>query len=132
MTIVVSVLLIGTAVVAIYYWIDFYLKGAVHVIKEDWYIRFQSAFPTADLWMSICAIAGAIGLLTDQTYGVVFSLLAASSMIFLSLMDITFNIQNKLYRLIAASGQMKLELFLNIYNLVLGTFLIVYLSPQVS
>ena len=104
MDIALSVLLIGTAVVCIYYWVDFYITGGVHVIKDDWYIKFQDSFPVADLWMSACAIAGAVGLLTGQTYGVLFSLLAACSMIFLGLMDVTFKIQNRLYRLVAGSG----------------------------
>ncbi|HEY40776.1 MAG TPA: hypothetical protein G4O18_02830 [Dehalococcoidia bacterium] len=132
MDIALSVLLIGTAIVCIYYWVDFYITGGVHVIKDDWYMRFQNAFPAADLWMSVCAIVGAIGLLTGQTYGLLFTLLAASSLIFLGLMDVTFNIQNKLYRLVATSGQMKFEVFLNIYALGFGIALIICLGPRLG
>jgi hypothetical protein len=130
--ILLSVLMIGTAVVAIYYWADFYLRGQVHVIKEDWYIKFQKSFPLADLWMSACALTGAIGLLTEQVYGLVFTLLTAGSLIFLGLMDITFNIQNNLYRLINSSSQMKFELFLNIFALGLGVGLIIYSFSKIS
>jgi hypothetical protein len=132
MDIALSVLLIGTAVVCIYYWVDFYITGGVHVIKDDWYIKFQNSFPAADLWMSVCAVLGAIGLLTGQTYGLLFALLAASSLIFLGLMDVTFNIQNKLYRLVATSGQMKFEVFLNIYALGFGIALIACLWPRLA
>ena len=132
MIIVLSVLLIVTAIFVIYYWVDFYIRGGVQVIKEDWYIRFQRAFPPADLWMVACALIGAIGLLTEQTYGAPFALLAASSLIFLALMDITFNIQNNLYRLVATSSQMKAELVGNLWFLVLGAVLIVYLWPRIS
>ena len=132
MIIVLSVLLIMTAVVVICYWADFYIRGGVQVIKEDWYIRFQRAFPPADLWMTACALIGAIGLLTEQTYGVVFALLAASSLIFLALVDITFNIQNNLYHLVATSNQMKAELVGNLWFLVLGVVLIVYLWPRIA
>jgi len=48
--------------------------------------------------MSVCALVGAVGLLTGQAYGLVFALLAAGSLLLLALMDITFNIQNNLYR----------------------------------
>jgi len=51
MLITVSVLLIGTAIGLIYYWIGFYVRGGVQVINEDWYIRYQKAFSVADLWM---------------------------------------------------------------------------------
>jgi hypothetical protein len=132
MDIALSVLLIGTAIVCIYYWVDFYVTGGVHVIKDDWYVKFQNAFPAADMWMSICAIVGAIGLITGQTYGLLFALLAASSLIFLGLMDVTFNIQNKLYRLVATSGQMRFEVFLNIYALGFGIALIVCLWSRLA
>jgi hypothetical protein len=130
MTIFISVLLIGSAVSVIYYFADFYLRGSVHVLKEDWYIKFQNAFPPADLWMAACALAGAVGLLTEQTYGLVFTLMAASAMIFLGLMDITFNVQNKLYSLVATSSQMKLEVVLNLLCLLIGIGLIIYVWPK--
>ena len=132
MIVILSVLLIVAVVGVIYYWADFYIGGGVQVIKEDWYIKFERAFPPADLWMSACALVGAIGLLTGQTYGVLFSLLAASSMIFLALMDITFNIQNGLYRLITTSNQMKLELFSDISFLGLGIAVIVCLWSRIA
>jgi len=132
MIIALSVLLIMTAVGVIYYWADFFIRGGVHVLKEDWYIKFERSFPPADLWMSACAILGAAGLLTGQTYGLVFTLIAAGSLLFLALMDITFNVQNNLYRLIATSSQMKFELLINVWTLALGVALIVYLGPRIA
>ena len=132
MVITSSVLLIGTAVGLIYYWVDFYMKGGVQAVNEDWYIRFQKAFTVADLWTAVCAIVGAIGLLTGQAFGALFAVVAASSLIFLGLMDITFNIQNNLYRLIGKSSQMKFELFINLSTLGLGIALIVLFCPRLT
>jgi len=132
MFIVFSVLLIGTAIGLIYYRIDFYIKGGVQAVNEGWYIRFQKAFTAADLWTAACALVGAVGLLTGQTYGVIFTFITASSLIFLGLMDVTFNIQNKLYRLIGKSGQIKFELFINLWALGLGTTLIVLFWPRLA
>jgi len=132
MIITMSTLLILTAIGVAYYWADFYLRGGVHTVKEDWYIKFERAFPLADIWMSACALVGAIGLLVGQTYGLLFSLLAASSLIFLALMDITFNIQNNLYRIIASSNQMRFELLINLWTLGLGIALIIYLSSRIN
>ena len=84
------------------------------------------AFPVADMWTAICALLGAVGLLTEQDYGLLFSLLAASSLIFLALMDITFNFENKLYNLVGTSNEMKLELAGNIWLLSVGIILLVY------
>lgn len=132
MNITLSVLLIVTALLIAYYWIDFYIIGGVQVTKEDWYIKFQKAFPIADAWLSVCAIIGAIGLLQAQGYGYLFAMLAASSLVFLSLMDINFNIQNGLYRLVTKSSQMKAELVGNVWFLGFGIALIVCLSPSIS
>ncbi len=130
MTMILAVLLIITALGTIYYWADFYLRGGVQVLKEEWYIKFEKAFLVADLWgVSTCSLIGAVGLLTEQPYGLFFSLLASGSMIFLALMDITFNVENKLYPLIATSNQMVFELGINLWFLVLGISLLVYLWP---
>ena len=124
--------MIGTAISFIYYWVDFYVKGGVQVVNEEWYVRFQKAFLVADLWTVACALVGAIGLLTEQSYGLLFALLAASSLIFLGLMDVMFNIQNHLYRLVRTSSQMKFELFINLWTLGLGIGLIVYLWDRLA
>jgi hypothetical protein len=132
MLVTISALLIATALGVVYYWADFYLRGAVNVVTEDWYIKFERAFPPADLWMSSCAVVGAVGLLKGNNYGLLFALIAAASLIFLALMDITFNIQNSLYRLTPSSTQMKFELFINIWTLGLGIATIVLLSSKIE
>jgi hypothetical protein len=128
---VISILLIMTAILLIYYWINFFLRKGVQVTQEEWYIKFQKAFPVADMWTAVCALLGAVGLWTEQNYGLLFSLLAASSLIFLALMDITFNAENKLYHLIGTSNEMRLELAGNIWFLSVGITLIIYLSTRI-
>ncbi|MFX1577916.1 MAG: hypothetical protein ACFFCF_12220 [Promethearchaeota archaeon] len=123
-----AVLLILTAILTIVFWVDFFLKGDVQVTKEEWYIKFESAFPVADFWLAICAIIGGIGILIGQSFGPFFALLAASALIFLALMDITFNIQNKMYQLVRKSREMAFELVINVWCLALGITLIVLLS----
>ena len=44
-----------------------------------------------------------------------------------SLMDITFNVENKLYRLISTSNEMKIELAANLWFLSVGVILLIYL-----
>ena len=129
-TLILALLLIISALGAVYYWADFYFRGGVQVVNEEWYVKFEKAFTIADLWGIVaCSLIGAVGLLTEQSYGPFFCLLAAGSMIFLALMDITFNIENKLYPLIAVSNQMVFELFINLWFLVLGISLVFYLWP---
>jgi hypothetical protein len=66
MLIASSVLLIGTAIGLIYYWIDFYIRGGVQAVNEDWYARFQKAFTVADLWTAACALAGLLDCWRDK------------------------------------------------------------------
>ena len=128
----ISALLIATAIGVVLYWADFFIRGEVQTVKEEWYIKFEKAFPGADLWMSACAVAGAVGLLMDKAFGPVFALLAAGSLIFLALMDITFSAQNGLYRLVRTSNQMRFEVFINAWTLGLGVAVIAYLSPKIA
>jgi hypothetical protein len=128
---VISVLLIMTAIFLIYYWIDFFLRKGVQVTQEEWYIKFQKAFPIADVWAAICALLGGVGLLTEKNFGLLFALLAASSIIFLALMDITFNVENKLYNLVRSSAEMKGELVGNIWFLSVGIIVIIYVWAQI-
>ncbi|MEJ2271458.1 MAG: hypothetical protein P8X91_03010 [Candidatus Bathyarchaeota archaeon] len=123
---VISLLLVITVIVVIYYWLDFFCRKGVQVIQEEWYIKFQKAFPIADTWMVICALFAIIGLLTEQEFGLFFTILAASSMIFLALMDITFNFENKMYHLLKTSNEMKIELAGNIWLLFVGITVILF------
>ncbi len=128
---ILSVLLIISAIGLVYYWVDFYTRKGVQVIQEDWYLKFEKAFPVADMWIVACALIGAVGLLTEQNYGLLFSILAASSGIFLALIDITFNIQNKLYRLVGTSNEMVFEVVINITSLLFGIIIIVCLGARI-
>ena len=120
-----------TTIFLIYYWIDFFLRKGVQVTQEEWYIKFQKAFPIADVWAAICALLCGVGLLTEQNFGLLFALLAASSIIFLALMDITFNVENKLYNLVRSSAEMKGELVGNIWFLSVGIIVIIYVWAQI-
>ena len=128
---ILSVLLIISAIGLIYYWVDFYTRKGVQVVQEDWYLKFEKAFPVADMWIVACALIGAVGLLTGQNYGLLFSILAASSGIFLALIDITFNIENKLYRLLGSSNEMVFEVVINILSLLFGIIIIVCLGARI-
>lgn len=128
---ILSVLLIISAIGLVYYWVDFYTRKGVQVIQEDWYLKFEKAFPVADMWIVACALIGAVGLLTEQNYGLLFSILAASSGIFLALIDITFNLENKLYRLVGSSNEMFFEVVINTTSLLFGIIIIVCLGVRI-
>jgi len=51
---------------------------------------------------------------------------AGSSLLFLALLDITFNTENGLYALTPSNSSMVLEAVINVYTLVLGLTLLGY------
>jgi hypothetical protein len=109
-----------TAAVTAIYWLDFYFGSAVSAKQEEWYRIFQRAFLPADAWMALCATFAATGLLLGRPFGAKCGLLAGSALVFLALMDITFNAQNGLYPLAASSNAMRLEILINVWTLALG------------
>ncbi|RYP86256.1 hypothetical protein EKO23_09900 [Nocardioides guangzhouensis] len=131
MTTLLAALLLLTGVVTVAYWVDFFVRGSVNVVEEEWYIRFERSFPVADGFMSICAALAAVGLLAGADYGVGFALVAAGALIFLGLMDVTLNVDNGLYRLLRTSGPMRAELVINLWCLGLGATLLVTMLPEV-
>jgi hypothetical protein len=127
-----GVLLLVTGVVTVAYWADFFLRGTVHVVEEDWYLRFERAFPVADGFMALSSLVAGAGLLGGDDYGVAFGLVAAGALLFLGLMDVTFNVQNGLFRLLPGSSPMWAELVINVWSLGLGAVLLGYLVGRVT
>lgn len=132
MNAVLGVLLVVTGVGTVLYWLDFFLRGTVQVVEEDWYLRFERSFPVADAWMAACSLVAAVGLFADRSYGTVFGLLAGSALLFLGLMDLTFSLQNGLFRLLPGSGPMWAEAVIIVWSLAVGAVLTAYLGSRVT
>jgi len=107
------------------YWAIFFTTGDVQVRKDPVYMAFESAFPLADGWMALCALAGAVGLWRKKDWGFLFGLLAGSSSIFLGLMDVLFNLNEGNYAL--GGAEMAVEIAINLATLSLGIVVIAYL-----
>jgi len=127
-----AVLLLVTAVATVAYWVDFFVRGGVNVVEEEWYIRFERSFPPADLFMAVCSGVAAVGLLGGEHWGETFGLVAAGALIFLGLMDVTFNLENRLYRFLRSSWPMRAELVINAWSLGLGALLMAVLVGRFS
>jgi hypothetical protein len=128
---VLGVLLVAAAVVTVAYWLDFFIRGSVNVVDEDWYIRFERAFPAADALLALTSAVAGVGLLVGSPWGTAAGLVAAGAFLFLGLMDTLFNLENGLYRFLPGSGPMWAELVINVASLVLGVWLLVALVPRV-
>ncbi len=120
-----AVMELAIAVGIISFWIAFFWANLVSIddphLKEI-YLAFESAFPVADISLSIVLIIGGIGLLKKMPFGFLFSLLGGASLIFLGLLDISFNTQHGIYLL--GIGEAILNIFINLLCLGGGIFLI--------
>jgi hypothetical protein len=119
---ILGALLVLAAVVTAYYWWDYFTGGDVMVLKDRWYTAFESSFPVADGWLSLCALIAGIGFFFGRRTAPLFGLMAASAFFYLAAMDITFDVENGLYAMAAASDAMKFEIFINISCLILGAW----------
>ncbi|MBS0278493.1 MAG: hypothetical protein JSR81_12795 [Proteobacteria bacterium] len=119
---ILGALLVLAAVVTAYYWWDYFTGGDVMVLKDRWYTAFESSFPVADGWLSLCALIAGIGFFLGRRAAPLFGLMAASAFFYLAAMDITFDVENGLYAMAAASDAMKFEIFINVSCLILGAW----------
>ena len=95
------------------FWIAFFTTDLISIddphLKEI-YLAFESAFPVPDAYLSIVLTIGGIGLLRKRSYGNFFSLMGGASLIFLGLLDISFNIQHGIYLTGVAEGIMNISI----------------------
>lgn len=107
------------------FWVAFFFTDMVNIedsrMKEI-YIAFESAFPVADFYLAVMLIIGGIGLLKRKFYGTMFSLMAGASLIFLGLLDASFNTQQGIYSLGVEEAVM--NVFINSLCIGFGTFLV--------
>ncbi|MGN6149550.1 MAG: hypothetical protein ACTHPD_13505 [Rhizomicrobium sp.] len=118
-------LLVLAAVVTAYYWWDYFTGGDVMVVKDRWYTAFESSFPVADGWLSLCALLAGVGFFLGSRTAPLFGLMAASAFFYLAAMDITFDVENGMYAMAAANDAMKFEIFINVSCLILGVWTLV-------
>jgi hypothetical protein len=63
------------------------------------YLKHEKSFPLPDLgWIVPCLFIAAIGLLTEQNFGIYFTIAAGSGMMFLGLIDLAFDLQHGLFK----------------------------------
>jgi hypothetical protein len=117
---ILSLLLLLGAAVTIAYWVNYFVAGDVRVVPDLWYSAFEDSFPVADGWMSICMIAAGIGFWRGKRSAPLFGLMAGSALVYLAAMDITFNVERGLYRLLPTSSAMVTEAIINAASLALG------------
>jgi hypothetical protein len=124
----VIVVLWMAAIITPIYWIVFFASGSLTPAPTDVGLRFELAFPGADLWLALAAALGAIGLRRRWRIGYPMAIAAASAMLYLALMDITFDLENGVYLL--ERGQVAVEIAINVLCVAGAATLFAVLLPR--
>ena len=112
-------LLVITAIGILAYWADFFLSGTVKARQDNVYLSFQSAFPLADAWLTFCILMTVFNhFRREERKKIFFGLLSSSSMIFLALIDIHFNLNQGIYK--NSDTPIFMETIINIWLVSLG------------
>ena len=89
--------------------------------------KHEISFPIPDLgWVLPNLIVAAIGLLLEQWFGYLFTVIAASGMMFLGLIDLAFNLQNKKFNIKEYKFDAVLSIFIVAIMLIFGPIFLFY------
>ena len=120
----VIVLLWIAAALDLLYWLLFFTSGAVQSSHDPVYLGFESAFPAADAWLGLTAIACAEGLRRRRAWAVLFGIAAGSAFVYLGLMDTLYNLEHGMYAHLTA--EILAEVAINVTCVAFGPFLMAY------
>jgi short-subunit dehydrogenase len=107
------------------FWTAFLLTDMVDIADprlREVYLGFESAFPPADILLAIVLASGGIGLLRGRSYGLLLTLAGGGALVFLGLLDVTFNVRHGIYGL--GRGEAILNGIINSACLASGILLI--------
>ncbi len=125
----VAILLGLTAVLTAAFWVTFFAdydrQARSYFAREceSWFL-WERSFPAADLYLAAVCLLAAIGLWKARSWGILFSLLGGSALIFLGLVDALFFLQNGLYT--PFNTDVLVEIVIHVWALAFGPFVILY------
>ena len=123
---IAAVLELVMAVGIVSFWIAYFSADIVQIddpVLKQKYLAFESAFPVPDAYLALVLVIGGIGLLRKKAFGLLFSLIGGASLIFLGLLDVSFNTLHGIYGL--GFSEAVMNLFINLMCLGTGVFLLV-------
>jgi len=118
----VAVLELITATGIILFWVGFFTVGLAPENPPEGYFVFEHSFPLPDSILALALITAALLLLREKSLGRSVSLAAAGGLIFLGVIDFSFNIQNGIYAISALDTL--LNGFINLWCVGFGAFLV--------
>ena len=119
-----------TGIGLILFWIGFFTIGLAPENPPPCYFAYEHSFPLPDIILAIVILASGMLLLKNKDLGIFLSLVSSGSLIFLGLLDFSFNIQNGIYS--ASVLDLVLNAFINIWCVGFGAVIAVFLGRKYS
>jgi len=125
----ISSLEIVTGVGILLFWAAFFTVGMAPDPAPAGYFAYEHSFPLPDGLMSILLIVAGILLIKNKKIALVLSLIASGALIFLGLLDFSFNIQNGVYTVSALD--LVINAFINAWCVGFGLFTAIVVGRSV-
>lgn len=108
--------------ITVAYWVIWYAgdRDWLASLHTPEYYAFENAFPAADAWLAVGYAAAAITL--ERRSGTFWLIAAGSASLYLSSMDILFDLQHDVYA--PGGGAVAAEIAINVATLALGVWLL--------
>lgn len=115
---IIPILQIATAAGLILFWIAFFTVGLAPKNPPQCYFAYEHAFTFPDICLALLLLTSGILLLRKNQFGRTLSLVGAGALIFLGLLDFSFNLQNGVYA--ASAVDLVLNAFINAWCVAFG------------
>ena len=127
LNIIIAIFQIIWVLLFIGFWLVFYFTEYKNPKMSEVERKHEMSFPFPDLgWIVPNLIIAAIGLLSEQKYGYFFSALAGSGMMFLGIIDLVFDIQNRKFNREEYGFNAAVTMGVVILTLIFGPIFIIY------
>ncbi len=111
------------------WWAAFFLAFRHDPATSPEYLAFEGAFPPADLgWLAPLLIVAAWGNLRGFRWGTPLTMMSGAVLVFLGLLDVSFNLQNGIYSRSAADAVLNASL--NVACLTFGLVSVMWALRQ--
>jgi hypothetical protein len=121
-----AVLEILTAIGLLLFWTAFFTVGLAPATPPPGYFAFEHAFPVPDVLLAVALLVAASFLLDGragrQRRGRVLSAACAGALLFLGVLDISFNVHNGMYAISALDTVLSLSI--NAWCVGFGAFVV--------
>ena len=114
----IAILELLTGVGLILFWIGFFTIGLAPKNPPKGYMEYEHSFPLPDGLLAVLLLVAGTLILLNIPVGRNLSLIGAGALLFLGVLDFSFNIQNGVYKI--SKSDLILNAFLNIWCVGFG------------